>query len=99
MMQKYVLSKLAEKDLKSIWRYTAETWSRSQADRYVKGLLQTCADIAEAPMLLGRSYDHVRLGYRKFLFGKHVIFYRVQSSGIILISRILHEKMDVDRYL
>ena len=34
MMQKYRLSRLAEKDLAGIWRYTLENWSREQAKSY-----------------------------------------------------------------
>ena len=89
MKQKYVLSRRAEKDLANIW----------QANEYISGILQACSDIANAPAFLGRSYDHVRSSYRKYPFGKHVIFYQIQTSGSVLISRILHERMDYDRYL
>lgn len=99
MKQKYVLSRRAEKDLANIWRYTVDTWSREQANKYISGILQACSDIANEPAFLGRSYDHVRSGYRKYPFGKHVIFYQIQTSGSVLISRILHERMDYDRYL
>ncbi len=99
MMQKYVLSKRAEKDLANIWRYTVDAWSREQADKYVRGILEACTDISNAPAFLGRTYDHVRSGYRKYPFGKHIIFYQIQTSGMVLVSRILHERMDFDRHL
>ncbi len=99
MMQKYVLSKRAKKDLANIWRYTVETWSRVQADKYVGGLLSMFPKIADAPEKYGQSYDHVRPGYRKSQYGKHLIFYITQYDGTVLISRILHEKMDYDRHL
>lgn len=99
MMQKYVLSKRAEKDLTNIWWYTVDTWSKEQADKYVRGILQACTEISNAPTFLGRPYDHVRPGYRKYPFGKHIIFYQIQNSGVVFISRILHEKMDFDRHL
>lgn len=99
MMQKYVLSKRAKNDLSNIWRYTVETWSRVQADKYVGGLLSMFSKIADAPEKYGQSYDHVRLGYRKCQCGKHLVFYIQQPDGTVLISRILHEKMDYDRHL
>lgn len=35
MKPKYILTKRAEQDLTSIWRYTAETWSQKQANKYI----------------------------------------------------------------
>ena len=98
-MQSYRLSKLAEQDLAGIWRYTLENWSRKQADKYVTGLLKACSEIANAPDTLGQTYAHVRDGYRKYLYGRHVIFYKVMEDGGTLISRVLHERMDFDRHL
>lgn len=99
MTPSYKLSKRAEKDLAGIWRYTVDTWSREQANKYITGLLNVCSEIAKAPAFMGRSYEHVRSGYRKYPWGKHVIFYQIQSDGVVFISRILHEKMDYDRHL
>ena len=99
MKQKYALSKRAERDLIGIWRYTVDTWSQDQANKYLNGIMSAFEEIAKAHAFLGRSYDHVRSGYRKYPIGKHVIFYQIQASGVVLISRVLHEKMDYDRHL
>ena len=99
MRPKYKLSKKAEKDLSGIWRYTLDTWSKEQADKYVTGLLTALEDISNAPASVGRPYEHVRAGYRKYLWGKHVIFYTIRDDGSVFISRILHERMDFDRHL
>lgn len=96
---KYKLSKRAQNDLESIWRYTLETWSRNQANNYVMGLLDACSLIAEAPESVGRPYDHVKEGYRKYLWGHHVIFYRLDEDGRTFVVRVLHERMDFDRHL
>ncbi len=98
-MQKYRISKLAEQDLTDIWNYTLDNWSQNQANTYVNGLLNAFARIAKAPDQLGRSYEHVRKGYRKYPYGHHVIFYLIQPDGLPLISRVLHERMDFDRHL
>lgn len=99
MMQKYRLSRLAENDLADIWRYTLDHWSREQANKYVTGLLNACADIAKAPESAGRPYGYVREGYRKYPYGRHMIFYRILEDGSPLISRVLHERMDYERHL
>lgn len=41
----------------------------------------------------------IRDGYRKALVGKHVLFFKTEDTGRITIMRILHQKMDVGRYL
>ena len=99
MVRSYKLSKRAIKDLEGIWRYTLDTWSREQANKYVEDLLSACSEISKFPAFLGRTYEHVRSGYRKYPCGKHIIFYQIRNGGSILISRILHEKMDFDRHL
>jgi toxin ParE1/3/4 len=99
MMRKFNLSNAADKDLKQIWQYTLETWSREQANKYVSGLLAACADIAQSPESLGQPYDYVRVGYRKYPWCKHVIFYLIQDDGTVLIVRILHQRMDYERHL
>lgn len=98
-MRRYKLSKLAEKDLAGIWRYTVDNWSREQANKYVNGLLNACEDIARAPESVGSSYEYVREGYRKYPYGRHIIFYQIMEDGSALISRVLHERMDFERHL
>ena len=99
MMHRYRLSRLAEKDLADIWRYTLDNWSREQANKYLKGLLNACSKIAAAPDMLGQTYEHVREGYRKYPYSRHVIFYKTVEDGNILISRVLHERKDFDSHL
>jgi toxin ParE1/3/4 len=41
---------------------------------------------------LGRSCDHVRPGLRRMEHGKHVVFYREEAGGILVV-RILHRLM------
>ena len=99
MKPKYILSKRAEQDLTSIWRYTVEVWSRKQANKYVQAILTAILRIAKAPTQVGRSYEHVLGGYRKYPCGKHVIFYIIKADGAVFIVRILHEKMDFDKHV
>ena len=98
-MPKYKISKRAEKDLADIWRYTVNNWSREQADKYATGILAVMEEISKAPVSVGCTYEHVRKGYRKYQWGKHVIFHIAQNDGSVFISRILHEIMDFERHL
>lgn len=95
-MPDYYLSRKAVKDLSDIWNYTYDHWSENQADRYYHMLLDSFKNIAIHPDK-GKEYDGIfpnLLGYR---VQKHIIFYRIGQPDGIEITRILHEKMDLNR--
>ncbi len=95
----YRISKKAERDLLDIWQYTLDNWSKEQANKYLKAILETFEQIGKTPFEIGRSCDYIRIGYRKQKVGKHIIFYKISNTNIVLISRILHEKMDFERHI
>ena len=94
-MAKYNLTKRAVEDLSDIWNYTYEEWSEKQADTYYDMLIANCKRIAENPSL-GKNYD----GVTENLFGlrtnRHIIFYRQIAKNDIEVTRILHERMDLE---
>ncbi len=53
--------------------------------------------LADSPAL-GRLCDDIRPGLRRQEHGKHVVFYRLQRSGGILVVRILHQRMLPQRH-
>jgi toxin ParE1/3/4 len=93
----YVISKKAVIDLEDIWLYTFEKWSLAQADRYYKLIFDEIDHICQAPTS-GKAMDHVRKGYRASKVKSHLIFYRIIDETIE-ITRILHERMDIDSRL
>jgi toxin ParE1/3/4 len=90
----YRLSPAARADLRSIWLYTDETWSRGQADRYIVSIETVCENLA-AGQEQGRSADHFRKGYRMAPAGSHFVFYKSSDDGGIQIMRILHQRMNI----
>jgi toxin ParE1/3/4 len=81
--------------LEEIWEFTAKRWSREQANRYIRTLQTAMERISEHP-LLGKSRDEIKAGYRSFHAASHIIFYRKLDEGILVV-RILHQSMDVER--
>lgn len=75
--------------------YTLHTWGEDQAIRYIDGIATCCRQLADNPEL-GRACGHVRPGLRRMEHGRHILFYRIESTGI-LISRILHQRMLPER--
>ena len=95
-MAAFRFSRRAEADLLSIADYTLRTWGEAQADRYI-GELETCCQMLADNPRLGRPCDEVRPGLRRMEHGKHVVFYRLQKPGGIIVVRILHQRMLPER--
>lgn len=98
-MGNYLITKKALEDLASIWNYTFDRWSEQQADQYYNLLIASCDIIAQKPELLGKKYYEILEGLLGFKVKKHILFYRIMSSGKVEIIRILHERMDIQSRL
>jgi toxin ParE1/3/4 len=96
-MSRYSLSPRAESDLEEIWDFTVRTWGEEQAEDYIRLLVRAIETVAESPRR-GRPCNEVRRGYRRYLAGSHIIFFRKVKTGIDVI-RILHGAMDFERHL
>lgn len=95
-MRNLRFSRLAERDLVSISAYTTRTWGEAQADRYLGGLEECCRLLAANPEL-GSPCDYIRPGLRYIENGRHAVFYRRKSSGVLVV-RILHQRMLPQRH-
>jgi toxin ParE1/3/4 len=93
----YKIAPRARRDLAEIWRYTLETWSRSQADGYYDDIIATLEALATGRKR-GKPIDKIRQGFLSCPCGSHWIVYR-QTGAQILIIRILHQRMNLSRHL
>ncbi len=94
--ESYQLTPLAESDLEDIWLYTFREWSLEQADHYIDDMIDAFEGLT-AGSKRGRSAD-IRSGYLKYAVGSHMIYFR-EHENILLVVRVLHERMDVMRHL
>jgi toxin ParE1/3/4 len=90
------LRPLAEADLEEIWLYTGHHWSPEQADRYLSDLVATMKSLASG-VKFGCECP-VSDGYFQYPVGSHIVFYRVTDSTLD-VTRVLHQRMDVERHL
>jgi toxin ParE1/3/4 len=88
----YRLSPRALDDLEEIWRYSAETWSIDQADRYVDDLARLFGLIATLPSL-GQERRDINPPVRIHAHGRHVIVY-VEDGADVTILRLLGTRQD-----
>ena len=93
-MSNYILANKAVEDLSSIWNYSFEVWSESQADKYYYMLLDSCQELADEKVF-GKSYEEINKDILGFRVGQHIIFYRKLKGNKIEIARIFHSRMDL----
>ena len=96
-MAEFRLTPAALGDLEGIWHYTAEQWGTAQAERYLDALNAAFAGLAQASASVP-SCDHIRPGYRRLLVERHAVYYRLDGT-IVIVVRVLHERMDAPRHL
>lgn len=97
-MKPFVLTRKAKADLYAIAIFTEEHWGKEQRNLYIKQFDDAFQLLASSP-LAGKDCDCIKIGYRKFPQGSHIIFYKHGSESIIEIVRILHKTMDVESKL
>jgi toxin ParE1/3/4 len=96
-VKRWLLRPQAEDDLRSIRTYTRRTWGDAQARTYLSAIRAAIKRAAQFPDL-GSPHAHSRHSYRTMRVGSHLIVYR-DSDDILLVVRILHERMDIDTQL
>ncbi|WP_435236707.1 type II toxin-antitoxin system RelE/ParE family toxin [Psychromonas sp. PT13] len=97
-MNKFALSVKAKSDLIKRAKYTQITWGQAQRNSYLKILDRSFQLLADDPEI-GINCDYIREGYRKYPQANDVIYYKAQKENTILIVRILHKSVDVNRAL
>lgn len=97
-VSKYRISKKAIEDLNSIWIYTFNKWSKEQADRYYRLIIEEIKLVSKN-FMLGKTAEHTRKNYRVTKIKSHLIFYRKTDCDIVEIVRILHHRMDIKNRL
>lgn len=89
---RYRLTPRALADLDDIWRFSAETWSIEQADRYLDDLVRVFGMIAAMPALARERRDFSP-PVRIHVYQSHLIVY-IETDGRIHILRLLGERQD-----
>ncbi|MCI9888018.1 type II toxin-antitoxin system RelE/ParE family toxin [Micrococcales bacterium 31B] len=95
-MNRFKFTPAAERDLSTIWDFTAERWGAGQAKKYIREVQAAVERLVDDPER-GRARDEVRACYRSYAVGVHHIFYR-HSANHIEVVRVLHKRMDFERH-
>jgi toxin ParE1/3/4 len=95
-MRSYTLSPRARADLHGIWKYSVNQWVKNR--RIAMPVIHQEIEVVARDPTKGRPCDHLRMGYRMYPAGSHMLFFRLTDSGIH-VTRILHQRMDFGGHL
>ena len=82
-MSRYVINKLASKDLTEIADYFSEN-NVAAGERFFRAFDRKCKQLVAFPNS-GRSYDSIRPNLRGISLDGYVIFYRLLDDGIEIL--------------
>jgi len=85
-------------DLEKIWLYTLEKWSKEQADRYYKLIIDEF-EFLRSNYNTEKSAEQIRSGYRVSFVKSHLVFYKIENQQKLEIIRILHQSVNIDDWL
>lgn len=92
-MPTYLVLKAAEFRLDDIYRYTLDEWGKAQADKYIHGLFQHFADIAEEKAISRPIPAEFSVDGYVSRYEKHFVYWKTLSTGQIGIVTVLHQRM------
>jgi toxin ParE1/3/4 len=103
-MADVIRSPRARNDIKRVLQYTIKKWGEAQAWEYSALIEEALVAIGADP---GRGYavTSARPGIFRYHLkqvgrnARHVLFYRIGTSGTVEIVRLLHDSMDFERHL
>jgi toxin ParE1/3/4 len=93
----YKLSELASNDIDSIIDYTIDKFGIDTMLKYHSSL-EKCIQIIGNNTEIGLKSDYIIKDYYRFNHRSHVIYYQKIKTSILII-RVLHKSMDVNRHL
>jgi len=87
-VRKVTVSARADRELRGILRWTEARWGPAQRERYNALLAERMALLAAEPEL-GRAFGPQRPGLMRARAGQHMIFYRVRTNELVVVS-VMH---------
>jgi len=95
MIKNYTIqfSARAEKDFKSIQRYTLKTHGEKQLWIYTGMLKEGLRKLEDKPKLYGHSRPDIPKTYLSYKIAEHSLIYRIEDQTVYLVA-ILHGQMD-----
>ena len=91
------VSKLAQRDIGEIGRYTQKAHGPTQRRKYLASLYERFEFLQDMPQIAGERHEFTP-PVRIFRHNHHYIVYIADVSGILIV-RVLHTSMDINTLL
>ncbi len=95
--KKFRISAPTKLDLGRIGDYTRRAWGAAQKRKYLGQIKVMFEAVRDTPGI-GARRDDIRTGLRAQSVRKHVIFYRVTKTELVIV-RVLHESINLELHL
>jgi toxin ParE1/3/4 len=92
-MASYRLTHKAEDDLDRLYERGIGDYGLRQADVFYDGLIARFEHIAQTPLLYP-AVDFIRSGYRRSVYERLSIYYRVDDQNVV-ISRLIEKQLPI----
>ncbi|WP_086931629.1 type II toxin-antitoxin system RelE/ParE family toxin [Agarilytica rhodophyticola] len=92
----YKLRPLALQDTDNIYLYSVSEFGAVVGEKYYNDIFDAFELLSTRPEL-GKNHQ-AAANLKSFPCRSHVIFYRIVAGGIV-VSRVLHKSMDVERHI
>jgi toxin ParE1/3/4 len=90
---RYRVSRQAAADLRDIGRFTQARWGRSARIEYLRRIAIAFDQLAANPSM-GRPRPEISNSIRTFPVGRHLVLYRNEGEGLMMVIRVVHQAMD-----
>ena len=92
-MRGFRLEPSADAHLDDIYEFSSARWSEEQAERYIDGLFEEFALIADRKVSWRRLAPEYGIAGFSRRWQSHVIYWKEEQGGQIAVFAILHERM------
>lgn len=96
-MDKYQLSKATELDIDDLYADGILKYGLLKANQYYDGLIEHFEFLADN-LNIGFNVDELAPNLQKFPYVRHVIFFTITDTGILIV-RVLGKEMDFKQHL
>jgi toxin ParE1/3/4 len=92
-LTRYRISHRAAADLRDIGRFTQARGGRSARIEYLRRIAMAFDQLAANPSM-GRPRPEISNRIRTFPVGRHLVIYRDEGKGLMVVIRVVHQAMD-----
>ena len=93
-MASYELTRAADEDLDRLYVFGFHEFGERQADAYYEGMVERFEELVINPYLW-QGVDDLRRSYRRSVYKKHSIYYRIDNEDVVIVRILGRENIEI----